>query len=700
MLLAGIDIGGTFTDLAVYDAGRCHLTVHKVPSTPEDPGRALVDGIVALCERAGVTPEMLDVVLHGTTVATNAVLEHCGALTGMVTTDGFRDVVHIGRHQRPQAYSVMQDIPWQAQPFARRAHRIAVPGRLVPPAGEEVVPLDEDAVRRAGRQLRAGGVEAVAVCFLFSYLDPRHEQRAAEVLREEMPGCFITTSAAVSPQFREFERFTTACMNAFVGPGTGRYLERLSDALAARGVRAPLLVMMSNGGVAAVRSAAAQPVSLMLSGPAAGVLGGQWAASLAGRERLITFDMGGTSADIGIVTEAGPAEASARDTQIAGYPLLVPMFDIQTIGAGGGSIAFVDEGGAFRVGPRSAGAIPGPAAYGHGGEQPTITDAHLVLGRLAPDRFLGGEMALDPAASARVIDGLAREIGLDRRPAAEGVLQIANANMAQTVRSITVERGHDPRTFSLVAFGGAGPLHAAEVAEMLGVPEVLVPPNPGITSAAGLLASDLRYDQMQTVFALEGSADLQAIEARLVALSAELTQRLRDDGVGAQDITVTRALDCRYLGQGYELRVVLGDQPVGPEAFFAFHRAHEREYAHRFEDPVEIVNLRVTATGSRPPLSAAPVSSGTLEAATVDIADGIWRWEGELATLPTRYLERARLPVGEAIEGPAIVLQPDTTVAVPPGWCATAHPDGPLLLTRAGAQAATPSEEVADALCP
>jgi N-methylhydantoinase A len=681
MLLAGVDIGGTFTDLALYDSGAERVHLHKVRSTPEDPGRALIEGISELCERAGVEPGALDGLLHGTTVATNAVLEHRGALTGMVTTEGFRDVVHIGRHQRPQQYSIMQDIPWQARPFVKRRHRVAVPERIAPPAGEPLVPLDEAAVRAAAARLRDAGVEAVAVCFLFSYLDEAHERRAAEILREELPGCFVTTSAAISPQFREFERFTTACMNAFVGPGTGRYLGRLTEALAGSGVRADLLVMMSNGGVASVAAAAERPVTVMLSGPAAGVLGGVWAGGLAERDRLITFDMGGTSADIAIVTEQGIVEASARDTQIAGYPLLVPMLDIQTIGAGGGSIAHVDEGGAFRVGPRSAGANPGPACYGLGGAEPTITDAHLVLGRLAADRFLGGEMPLHPQRSEAAVDALAAQLGLSRAATAEGVLAVANAAMAQTIRSITVERGHDPREFTLVAFGGAGPLHAAELADLLGIHTVLVPPHPGITSAAGLLTSDLRYDTMRTVFMAEAALDAPALDAQLDALADELTGRLAADGVPVEKVEVARALDCRYAGQGYELRVPVNGG-VGPDTLEAFHRAHEREYGHAFGDPIEIVNLRVTATGRRAKLSRVAVSTGTLDEAVLGEADGVWRVDGELGTLPTRHLDRDRLPLDEPIDGPAIVFQRDTTTAVPPGWTVTATPAGPLILAR------------------
>src|SRR5579872_4719819 len=426
MLLVGVDIGGTFTDFALYDSDADTVTVHKVRSTPDDPARALASGFDELCRLAGVAPQRVDGVLHGTTVATNAVLEHRGALTGLLTTAGMRDVVHIGRHQRPQTYSVMQDIPWQARPFVLREHRITVPERIAPPDGRVLVALDEQAVREAARTLRAKGVEAIAICFLFSYLDQTHELRAAEIIAEEMPGCFISTSAGTSPQFREFERFTTACMNSFVGPGTARYLERLGDELRARGSGCELLVMRSNGGLASVAEAAERPVTLMLSGPAAGVLGGQWTGALVGHRRLITLDMGGTSTDIGLVTEDGVREASMRDTQIAGYPILVPMFDLQTIGAGGGSIARVDDAGAFVVGPRSAGAVPGPACYGLGGAEATITDAHLVLGRLDAERFLGGDLRLRTDAAQEAIASLAGRLGISPREAAEGIVALAN----------------------------------------------------------------------------------------------------------------------------------------------------------------------------------------------------------------------------------------------------------------------------------
>jgi N-methylhydantoinase A len=677
MRVVGVDIGGTFTDFMLFDTESGAVDVHKVRSTPEDPGRALVAGLVELCADSGIEPSQVDAVFHGTTVATNAVLEHRGAEAGMLTTKGFRDVVHIGRHQRPQHYSIMQDIPWQARPFVKRRHRRVVAERVAPPTGEVLEPLDEEEVRAAARALKAAGVESVAICFLFSYLNPQHERRAAEIVAEEIPGAFVTSSADIFPQFREFERFTTACMNAFVGPSTGRYLARLADALAQRGVPGKLHVMMSNGGVASAETAARKPVTLLLSGPAAGVLGGLWAGETTGRKRLITFDVGGTSADIGIVTERGISEASARDTWVAGYPLLVPMIDIHTIGAGGGSIAYVDEGGAFRVGPRSAGASPGPAAYGQGGEEPTLTDANVVLGRIDPDRFLGGEMRLDRDLAVAAVQRLADKLGLGPIETAEGIVTIANANMSGAIRSRTVQKGHDPREFALVAFGGGGPTQAAEVAESLGIPEVIVPPFPGITSAMGLLTSDLKYDQMRTVFMTEGSIDAERLDRELAAAADEMRARLREDGVADADIAVTAGLDCRYAGQGYELRISLPEERFTPDALADFHRLHEQEYGHAFRDPIEIVNLRVTAFGKRARVDHLPAGANGGDPLLGE-GESVFNRQSQ----SIRYYERSRLPVGNSFEGPAVVFQRDTTTVVPPGWRARADASGSLILSR------------------
>jgi N-methylhydantoinase A len=549
-----------------------------------------------------------------------------------------------------------------------------------------LVPLDEGAVRAAARTLRAAGVEAVAVCFLFSYLDPAHEARAAEIVREEWPECFICTSSGVSPQFREFERFTTALLNAFVGPRLKAYVERLDGGLGDAGLSADLHVMCSNGGVATAATVAQRPVLTLLSGPAAGVLGGAWSGELSGRKQLITFDVGGTSADIGIAIDGYFVEATARDTWIGGFPVLAPMIDIHTIGAGGGSIAYIDDGGAFRVGPRSAGARPGPAAYGHGGTDPTVTDANLVLGRLDPENFLGGEMRLDLEAARRAVGRLADRLGLSLEATAEGILTIVNANMANAISSRTVQKGLDPRDFVLVAFGGAGPLHGADVARTLGIPEVVVPVYPGITSAVGLLTTDLKYDAVRTEFQSGDAIDLDRLKADFATMQEELARQLAADGVSPQDAGFQRAGDLRYVGQGYELRVpfpdAVLDQPGLAAAFERFGELHRAEYGHIFPNsPIEIVNIRVTGIGRMPKIAAPrPPGGGSLEAALVKTAPCAFRVDDSLETLPTPFYRRAALPLDEKIAGPAIILQTDSTTVVPPG--ATVHADrgGNLIL--------------------
>ena len=688
MELIGIDVGGTFTDLVYTDTEVGSTIVHKVQTTSPDPAPGVIEGLRQLGARFGVDGSGVGHVLHGTTVATNAVLEHEGALTGVVTTEGFRDVLHIGRHWRPENYSIQLEIPWQDRPFAPRRHRLTVPERIVPPSGDTLVPLDEDAVRAAAASLRDEGVESVAVCFLFSYLNPSHENRAREILLEEMPDAFVVTSAAIAPQFREFERFTTAAMTAFVGPRVRGYVQSLAAGLEQAGIAGELHIMGSHGGVATAAAAAERPIMTLMSGPAAGVLGGAWAGALSGRDRLITFDVGGTSADIGIVVGGEQRTALSRDTWIAGYPVLVPMLEIATIGAGGGSIASVDEGGSFNVGPRSAGSTPGPAAYAKGGTEPTVTDANLVLGRLDPENFLGGEMALDADAAERAVAGLAERLDLTPVETAEGVLTILNANMANEIRARTVQKGLDPRDFALVAFGGAGPLHGAEVAAMLDIPHVIVPPHPGITSASGLLTTDLRYEELQTEFQLEGSVDLDRLNADFDALERTLLDRHAADGFSAGRMVLARSADVRYLGQGYELRAAVpagSVDEVAIERFWAdFHQAHQLEYGHSFpERPIEIVNIRVVGVAAMPKIDAPTVSGGeSLDAARIREGTCLFRIDGQLRPFDVPYFERDELPLNTAVDGPAVVLQRDTTTVVPPGWTAVREPTGNIVMAR------------------
>lgn len=686
MKAIGVDVGGTFTDLIYLDQTTGDMGIHKVPTTPDDPSQGVISGLKDLMAQGSIAPEDVAQVYHGTTTATNAVLEAKGARTGMITNDGFRDIIHIGRHQRVEHYSIMQEIPWQNRPLIERRHRKTVPGRLVPPTGEELEPLDETAVRMAARELKAEGVDAVAICFLFSYLNPSHEAQAKAIVRAEMPDAFVTTSSEISPQFREFERFTTAALATFVGPKVGLYVKNLESALAAVEVKGDLRIMASNGGVVTPRMVSENPALTMMSGLAAGVLGGAWIGGKCGRGKVITFDIGGTSADIGIAVDGVCAETDARSTSIAGFPLLLPMLDIHTIGAGGGSIAHVDAGGAFRVGPQSAGADPGPAAYGRGGDMPTVTDANLVLGRLEASDFLGGDMGLDVEASKAVIGGLASKLGIDPLEAAEGVLTILNANMANAIRSRTIQRGIDPRAFSLVAMGGAGPLQGAEVAAMLDLPEVIVPPNPGITSALGLLVADLKYDVIRTQFQVSDVADLGRFTVDFKAMEAELVKRLTEDGLSPDAVTLARAADLRYLGQGYELRVLFDLGEITPDSLDAvwqrFHQAHAAEYGRAFPDsPIEVVNLRLTAIGQSTKVDLPAYKGGSsLEEAFVQSREAVFRQDGKLQNFETAVYRRHLLPLGVTVQGPLILLQTDSTTVVPPNASAIVHPTGCVII--------------------
>ena len=672
MKLVGVDVGGTFTDVIFADTESGRTEIHKVPTTPDDPSDGVSTAISGLCERHNIAPTEINHLLHGTTIATNAILQHDGAKTGMITTRNYRDILHIGRHQRPEHYSIMQEVPWQDRVLVRRQHRLTASERIAPPTGQVLTELDEAEVRTAIQELKKADVESIAVCFLFSYLNPVHENRARELIEEEYPECFVTTSSSVSPQFREFERFTTATMNAFIGPKVRDYVNHLATRIGDDGIRADLHVMSSNGGVATAKMVSDRPVMTLLSGPAAGVLGGAWTGELSNRTKLITFDMGGTSADIGIVSDGIFAQASARDTWIAGYPLLVSMIDIHTIGAGGGSIAYADPGGGFRVGPRSAGAIPGPAAYGRGGKQPTVTDANVVLGRLDKDYFLGGEMSLDDTAAQQAITGLATELGLGVPDTADGILTLVTANMANAIRSRTVQKGIDPREFALIAFGGAGPLHAVDVARELGMSEVIIPPYPGITSAVGLLTTDLKYDTIRTEFQVSGEIDLQRLNSDLEEMERELTDQFLNDGLAESAISFQRSGDLRYVGQGYELRITFSDVSLDDdslqEIFNQFHIQHRAEYGHDFPDSaIEIVNARVTGIGQMPKISQPEdINSGTQESALMKSGGCMFRVDNRLEEFETMFYQREKLPLEHSIAGPAIIIQQDSTTVVPP----------------------------------
>lgn len=670
----GVDTGGTFTDFVWISGGR--LGVHKQLSTPDDPSRAVLNGL----EAAG----SLDFrsFVHGSTVATNALLERRGARTALVTTAGFRDVLAIGRQERPQLYAL---VPVKPPPLVPRRWRFEI-GERVSAQGEVVRPPELSELDAVVEEIRASGIESVAVCLLFSFLRPEHERAVRRYLHEGVGQDVdfqVSLSSEILPEYREFERTSTTVINAYVAPVMGRYLRRLAKALAPR----PISVMQSNGGAISAGVAATQAARTVLSGPAGGVVGARYVAGNAGYEHIITLDMGGTSTDVALCPGALPVTSRG---EIAQMPLRLPMLDIHTVGAGGGSLATVDAGGALHVGPQSAGANPGPISYGLSLENRqwqsevwvaeerrlyvTTTDANLVLGRLDPDHFLGGSMRLDADIAWEALEALAGKIGArSAQLAAWDVVRVANATMERAIRRISVERGFDPRDFTLVAFGGAGPLHACDLAHNLRIPRVLAPPAPGVLSALGMLVADPTRGYSQTVLRpLEREGQNPWLDEGFEPLFSRAVAEMEEEGHRECDLRFFPSLDLRYAGQSHELTVPY-EIGSGSRAAERFDAAHERRYGYgRQGAPVEVVNLRLSAVAPGTPLP--------LERGEVDVSDdpgaavigrkGVWfggeEWE-------TALYDRSRLRAGQQFDGPAIVFQYDSTTVVPPSW--TVHVD-------------------------
>lgn len=661
-VFVGIDTGGTFTDLVAVETktGRYHY--HKVPTSTGDPARGILDGVAELLDAAGLSRGDVAFLVLGTTLATNAVLEGRWARTGVITTAGFRDVLELARQRRPHYFNL--DIP-KPMPPAPRDCRIEVRGRIAFD-GSEVVPLDEKGLRRAIARLREKEVEAVAVCFLHAYANPAHERRAAELIEEVWPQVYACTSSDVLGEFREFERFATATVNASLMPIMDRYLERFERGIAGSGIRATPRVMQSNGGAVSPGAVRRLPVNTFFSGPAGGVVGSAGIGKELGRSNLITFDMGGTSTDVCLIRDGEPAKKSER--MMGGFPVRTRTLDIHTIGAGGGSLAWVDAGGLLKVGPQSAGALPGPAAYGRGGVEPTVTDANVVLGRLNPVALLGGRMAVYPERARAAIESLAGRLGVDTAQAAAGVIEIINVNMMGAVRVISVEQGEDPRDFTLVAFGGAGPLHAAEVARSMGMRKVLVPPHPGLLSAVGLLRADVRGDFSLTRLLRASKDNLAALNRGLKELKARGIAWLR--GEGERNARFEWFADLRYSGQNYELILDLDSGRLDAASLSkltaAFHHRHRDCYGYDMPgQPVEVVNLRLVVTARRPapPPDVSKPLRGSLAVALLGKREV---WFPETGFVPTPVYDRARLPAGARLAGPAIVEQMDATTVVPP----------------------------------
>lgn len=670
MWRVGVDSGGTFTDICLVDEASGDVRVWKVPSTPGDPSRAIALGVVEAMREAARDPGgAIGYFGHGTTVATNALIQHRGGTTGLITTAGFRDLLEIGRQRRPHLYDLQADKP---RVLVTRDLRVEVAER-VRHDGRVETPLDEDEVRAAARRLERAGARSVAVCFLYCYVNPVHERRVRSLVEEELPEAFVTCSHEVAPEFREYERLSTVVVNAYLGPVMEGYIAGLGPRLADAGIGVPPHITQSNGGVMSFETARAQPVRTLLSGPATGVVGGLNVGALAGFRDLITFDMGGTSTDVSLIEDARPKLAG--EIEVHGYPLKTPALDIHTVGAGGGSIAFVDAGGLMKVGPRSAGAAPGPVCYGLGSEEPTVTDANVVLQTLNPAHLLGGRMPIDRGKAAAAIRRLADRLGLGLMETAQGVISVVTANMAKAIRVISVQRGHDPREYTLVAFGGAGPLHASRLARELEIPRILVPRHPGILCALGLLLSDLKTHYAQTRLMPVTAAALP----RMLATFAELEERavawFEREGIAAGARTIERTVDMRYAGQNYELPVPFPDEPAGPALLKAlgagFERAHEQTYGYvASEEPIQAVTFRLEAAAAvrRAEIRAHPPATDAVTAAQTGRRD-VWLPEArDFVSCPV--YDRERLGPGHRVDGPAIVEQMDATTLLLPGQTA------------------------------
>ncbi|MEM9049095.1 MAG: hydantoinase/oxoprolinase family protein [Pseudomonadota bacterium] len=662
----GVDSGGTFTDICLLDARTGRVMVWKVPSTPADPSQAIADGLTGGLEEFGGAAHDIAYLGHGTTVATNALIQSRIAKTGLITTQGFRDLLEIGRQKRPDLYDLQVDKP---APIAARRHRLEVPERLRHD-GRIETPLDKAAVRAAAKTLLEAGVRSVAIAFLYAFLDPRHEQIARDIVAEVMPEAYISCSHAIAPEFREFERFSTTAVNAALGPVLSRYVRRLEDRVADLGIGVPAHITQSNGGVISTRLAAEQPVRTVLSGPATGVVGAVCLSAMTGIPDIITFDMGGTSSDVALVRGGRPEKAG--EATVHGHPLKVPMLDIHAVGAGGGSIAHIDSGGLLKVGPQSAGADPGPACYGLGASAVTVTDANVALGVLHPTHLLGGRMPIDRSLAVAALVTLGAQLGLSMEATAQGVLAIVTANMAKAIRVISVQRGHDPRSFALMAFGGAGPIHAARLARELDCPRILVPPHPGVLCATGLLLTDLMTDFARTRLTALKTA-LPIIDETFAALGSQAEAWFAAEGVAAEARLIRRSVDMRYAGQNYELSVDLPDAPfAGTEGLkTAFEAEHKRMYGYiAEEEPIQLVTYRLEATGLVPKTDFAvhPPAPGPVEAAQTG-SRAVWLPEARGWTDLPLY-DRSALGPGHRLKGPAIVEQMDSTTLILPGQSA------------------------------
>ena len=679
-----VDIGGTFTDVVALEEESGELHLAKVPSTPDDPANGFIDGIERIRSASGVAAADIAAVFHGTTVATNAILQRKYSPLGLITTRGYREALEVARQTVPGEFG---DITWWIKPErVVPLERIREARGRLNVAGEETEAVDEAEVRAIANEFKSMGVTAIAVSLLHSYRNTEHEQQVRELIQEVYPGCFISISSDILREYREYERTNTTCLNTALMPLLSNYHEKLDRHLRSQDIAAPFYIMRSSGGLAQAEEISRLPIAAALSGPAAGVIAACHFGKLSGFPNIICFDVGGTSADICLVEDGAPRMLTEGRVDI--YDVKTPMIDIHTVGAGGGSVAWLAGGRSLKVGPDSAGADPGPACYGRGGELPTVTDANLVLGRLT-SALAGGGVELDHERAAEVVGTIAVALGLELTAAADGILRIAIENMAAGIRTVSVKRGRDPRDYALVAFGGAGPLHACYLADWLGMTQVVIPPSPGVTSAYGLLLTDVRVDLVHTDVQREDQFDKARVTAQFEELEGRVTERLVGEGFGPDTIDLTHFVDMRYGGQAYEIRVPLnasGDEKSArlSDAITAFHISHKDLYGYSYEgrEPVELVNIGVTGLGllRRPKIPIAEPGDKSPETALRTTTEVYFPQSRGKVSCPV-YV-RAKLRSGNVIAGPAIVEQYDSTTVINPEWHGRLDEWGSLVLTK------------------
>lgn len=671
----GVDVGGTFTDVVLLREDTGDVRHTKVLTTYPNPAEGVAEGISRGLEEFSVDAGEVAAILHGTTIATNALIERRGARTALLTSRGTRDVLEIGRQTRPALFDWFADKP---EPLVPRRWRFELNER-VNSRGEVLATPSEEEIRQVIARLEAEGIEAVAVCFLFSFLNPESERRVGALLRKALPDVSVSLSSEVLPEYREYERASTTVANAYLTPVLSRYAAQLGASLEKMGLSARLHLLQSNGGVASLESAREKAVSTALSGPAGGVTGASYLAGLLGLPNVISMDMGGTSCDVCLIRDGLPGWTS--EAPVAGLPIRIPMVNVEAVGAGGGSVVWVDSGGALRVGPRSAGSSPGPVSYGRGGQEPTLTDAHVVLGTVLPESFPDKGISLNREAAVDAMGRIARRLGLGVERAALGAVQVINHHVAQAIRAVSVMRGHDPRDFALVAFGGAGPMHACFVAEELGIRRVVLPFAAGVFSALGAALADFRYDYVQTLPRRMEALDLAEVEALLQGMVSSARQRL--EALPVRGLRLDASLDLRYVGQSFDINVPVAEGPIRKEEILErFHRLHEGSYGYCDpSEPVELVNVRLSAFGLTPkptPRAAETPSGGGSGAMGTrlipDFAGG--------SPLEYDLFDRSRLRCGDSLSGPAIVADSNSTAILLPGWSGRVDAHGSILLER------------------